>query len=532
MQKVYLFFILGLFLLSFTHADAARTPFTVTQLENSIQLTEPGTYTLELLIRIPEQHYIYANKTDLEFVDLMGGRVEEINYPKAKIKIDPFFGKEMAIYEGDVLIEAKLAFPESVEYGSQQIEAMVRLQGCSAKLCFPPEEHFFSWKVLHLGENLSSTDVKEGVSSFSFENFLQKTDFAGILAHSFWLALLIAFVGGILTSLTPCVLPMIPITLLVIGVERKQSVRHNLVLAILLILGIATTYAPMGLLAVSLGKSLGFLFQSPIFLWFLVFFFLYLGLSMFDIVPFHLPAKFQQQIGQLGGKGKRGAFLAGMATGLLAAPCVGPVIGSLLIYVAASKDYLAGFFLLFAFAVGLGSLFVLLAMGLDIFQKRFKSSGVSLWIKRGIGTLLILVSMFYFNTLIPLTDQFTDQVKTDEIVWLDNTSDAIELATVQNKPILIDFYADWCLPCKEMELNFFPQAKVQTLLKQIIPVRINATFTSPEVEQLIKQYNIVGWPTVVFLNAEGEWLKELDVVSYDPKLLLKNMQTVVERDAQ
>ena len=103
-----------------------------------------------------------------------------------------------------------------------------------------------------------------------------------------------------------------------------------------------------------------------------------------------------------------------------------------------------------------------------------------------------------------------------------------DLARRENKIVLIDFYADWCPPCKELDIGFFREPEVVALLKQMVPVRIDATFGgNPEVERVLAKYKVVGWPTILFVKPNGEVIEDLKVISYNPELLLRNMQKAV-----
>ena len=518
MKKFSSFFLL----LGFVGAS----PFSVEVPSTPVQMEAGATQAVQLILHVPDRHYIYKDKTDVEFVTLGDIHVDKIIFPKPKLHSDPFFHKETPIFEGEVPVQILISLPADAKLGPRELQANVSLQGCSDKLCYPLEEHLVSWHVT-VGAAATETGSAEAPPSHSIWQLLHENDFSHVLTAGWGWALLIVWIGGILTSLTPCVLPIIPLTLLVIGVKKETPLWRNFLLSLSLVFGIAATYATLGVLAVVFGKSLGFIFQQSGFVWFLVFFFIYLALAMFGWVPLQLPSKWAVRLSQWGGKGFRGAFLAGMGTGLLAAPCVGPVMGPLLLFVAATQKWWTGFWLLFVYALGMGLLFLILGTGYRHLHGKFKSSALSLWIKRILGVALLGVALFYLNTVVPIESTIRHWgAAREEIVWLPTEEAGLALAKLEHKPILIDFYADWCLPCKELANDFFRRPEIVTLLKQMVPVRIDATVDSPTLTALLEKYKVVGWPTILFLDEKGRRIKELDVVGYNVEKLEANMASL------
>jgi len=505
----------------FLAMTVAHSPFHILNPESPISIAPGETKTVSLTVEIPPKYFIYKDKTDLQFLNLEEVMVKKIAFPPSKIHEDPYFKKKVDAYEEEAKILVTFFMPEEASAGKRNVEAILKLQGCSESLCYPEESHLVVFNLDVAGEPINPAPEKT-----SLKDLLHTADFSKIAEQKWWIGLAIIFLGGFLTSLTPCVLPLIPITLLIIGVRAEHPLRRNLLLSCSLVLGLALTYSFLGVLAVALGKSLGFVFQQKWFVIVLAFFFFSLSLSMFGLYEIHLPRQLRHRLHHIKGHGILGAFASGMAAGLLAAPCAGPVIGSLLIYVATTQNYLKGFVLLFLYALGMGLLFVVLGTSYGTFKDRFKGFSASLWVKRMLGVLLLSVSLFYVNSVIPFEKGFSYFWETPQsVAWVYSEQEGLALARKENKIILLDFYAEWCAPCKELDIGFFRKPEVAALLKKMVPVRIDATFNDkPEVGALLDKYKVIGWPTLLFIDSSGKVLKDLSVVSYNPELLLENIK--------
>lgn len=518
--RAFLFFVLF-----FSNTAWARlTPFPVSHSQEILVLRPGESQTVRVTISIPPDHFVYQDKTSLEFLNLGGLKLLNINYPVSQTRQDPFFKKEMLVFEGTAVMEAVLAAPAEIGPGKKIVEALLKFQGCSDVLCYPEESHLVSFQV----EIAAGAGAETGggpPAGFSLSELLSAQHFSKIFSQHFVIILLVVFLGGFLTSLTPCVLPVIPITLMIIGVRSDRHWSRNLALSAVLALGLAAVYALLGVLAVALGKGLGFVFQQKWVVLTLAVGYFLLALSMFGLFEIHLPQFVRNRLNQIKSHGLWGAFVSGGAAGILAAPCAGPVVGALLLYVAATQSYLLGFGLLFWYALGMGVLFLALGTGYGVLEGRFRRLGFTHWVERFLGVLLLLGSLFYLNTVFPIQKNIEGWLnQPPPVEWLNSEAEGLERARAEHKIMLIDFYADWCAPCKELELGFFRKPEVVALLKQMVPVRIDATFVDDEVERVLEKYNVVGWPTIKFVSPDGRILEELTVVSYNPNILLKNMK--------
>jgi len=476
-------------------------------------LIKPGDdATLTVTLRMPPNHFVYQDKTSLDFMSLEGILVQKVTYPKSVLHEDPVTGQAAQVYMGEVPITAKIHVPASAEPADHDLIATLSYQGCSEKLCLRPEETQIQWTVRVVaatGATPDDTPAMTGEAPVPQEKvaeapvFQLPTSADELVQRGLLWAFLAAFIGGLLTSFTPCVLPLLPITLMVIGVGQHRKHHHNFALAVMLTLGMTVTYALLGSLAAILGLQLGFLFQQKWFLALVILFFVFMSLSMFDIITLQMPMWLRNLLLKLGGKGPLGAFLAGISMGFLAAPCVGPVMGALLAFVGLTKDVWTGFLLMCSFALGMGTLFIVVGTFYGSLSHHTRKPHIAVWVKRVLGILLLLPALYYFDSFVPWIDR-VPFLQQEGVVWITDEATVLSRAKAVNEPILVDFSAKWCAPCLEMDRTTFHNPDVVAKLSaHWVTWRVDATTMTPELKKLLDRFNVVGWPTVLFLNPDG-----------------------------
>ncbi len=372
------------------------------------------------------------------------------------------------------------------------------------------------------------------------------------LAHSQWGgALVLSYVAGLLASLTACVYPLIPITVSLFGAKQADHSRLRKVgLAFSFILGIATMYTALGVGVSLLGKQFGSFLTSPYLMVPVIGMFLLMAASLLGAFSLQLPPQLQRVLQNIGGKGLRGAFLMGLVSGVIASPCTGPSLAALLSFVASQGSVLLGSLLLFSYALGLGTLFFLVAA----FSLSLPKSGP--WMdgaKSILAILLIMVALYFMRNLsTPLYQygrrewmflfghlslilmgilvggihlRFQRELWTGirklvgvllisfggfgvlswllalpKLAWSNNPQALME-AKEQHRPVLIDFYASWCLPCVTMETQTFADPQIQAVLQSFVLWKVDC---SKGCESTSKQYQIRTLPGVILLDAEGQ----------------------------
>ena len=406
--------------------------------------------------------------------------------------------------------------------------------------------------------------------------------FRDALASGNWsVALALSFLAGVATALTPCVYPMIAITVSVFGAQKSTSLARGALLSSSFVLGIAALFTPLGLFAAATGGLFGSALSSPWVLGFLSLLFLGLAASMFGAFDLDLPAGLKTRLAQAGGVGVKGAFILGLVSALIAAPCTGPVLGFLLTWVATTGKLYFGALCLFVYALGLGSLFWVVGT----FAVSLPKSGIWLeWIKSVFGIVMVVAAIYVVRDYIPgisrifvrhfwiatgalaavvagvalgaihlsfhesnpatrlrkamgvlltvaglmgLIGYLQSLPPGAKIVWSDNFTAANALALHTRRPLLIDFTASWCGACHELDRLTFSDAAVVRAAERFVAVRVDLSpgRDTEDKKALLASYQQHGLPFVVLHDRQGK--VSARVTSFvEPTELLKLMRAI------
>ncbi len=379
-----------------------------------------------------------------------------------------------------------------------------------------------------------------------------------LLAEGSAVAFAVAFAGGVATSLTPCVYPLIPITVSIFG-ARKESRREAMILSGLYVLGIAVMYSSLGVGAALTGKAFGSVMQSPWVVGVVALVLAAMAASMFGAFELRLPSALQARLGTVGGAGRTGALGMGLVAGIIAAPCTGPVLASALAFVATKGSVAFGFGVMFAYALGMGLLFFLIgafsislpksgpwmdtvksvfgvallaAAGVflkdalpgahDLFSAERAAAlaaagaaalGVVLgalhggfgapgWrrLAKGLGVALLVGGVVYGVGAAAARERARSA---DGFAWLGDEAQALALAKREGKPVILDFWADWCTACKELDRIAWADPRVRAEASRFVAVKLDGTSGSEAFAAASAKYGIVGMPAVVFIDARG-----------------------------
>lgn len=486
-------------------------------------------------------YYIYQESLKFEAGSELG-KLSSIKptLPIGIEKFDETFQKKMQIYKQAfmVLIEVK---PEP----SKPIHLEVTLQGCAeAGICYPPMTLKFllagpGVKAAPLPELLDGVVTPTSNKEFSLADLWRERDDVNAISRflentSTTYLFLAFFILGLALAFTPCVLPMLPILSSVIfgsqGGKTVSKARAS-ALAFSYVLGMALVYALAGLLMAALGGSVQRALQSPIALASFAILLLILSGSLFGLYELRLPHSWHQQIDRLAGRQKGGSVFGAFALGgistLVASPCITAPLAGVLAFIAQTGSMSLGAGLLFVMALGMGLPLLFIAIEARIL---IPSTGIwMIWLQRTLGVLLVATAAWIASPLLQKNDiagslkivngQRVHQVGDLSFILTQSIAQLeVELSKAKEakKFVLLDFYADWCISCKEMEINTFANPEVSQELKQFILLQVDVTKNSAENQALLKRFGLYGPPGILIFNLDSQEQQSLRVVGYMP----------------
>ena len=497
-------------------------------------------------------YYTYKDKFN---VSLEPSTTIETTYPQGEIKEDEFFGKQ-EVYFGIQIITILL---KDLVLTDQKIR--IDYQGCSEKgLCYPPSTHIINVEGQSNINYLSETD--SFVETLNDRNFL-------IILISFFLA-------GLLLSLTPCVLPMVPIlSSIVISSNKDHAIRYTLSY----VAGVSATYIIFGIVASITGSFLSSSLQNIYFLLFNGFLFLIFALAMFDIFHFNISENnfLSNLLNKINKKNIIHIFFLGLFSALILSPCVAPPLAAAILYISQANDILLGGLSLFIMSIGMSVPLLLIGFSANRFLPKpgiwmvkvkkligFVLIGMSIYIIRPLldevvfylllNTLLTITIFYYLffteNKIVTLkivlilgllfsvlfniyhTKNYIDKdinlssnekpkfIVINSVEQLDNI-----IASNKAKPVMLDFYADWCVACLEFEKFTFTDKEVNTLMQQYILLKADVTKNNQNDKALMKRFNIFGPPAILFFNNSGDEVKQIRTIGFkNPKDFKKILQ--------
>jgi thiol:disulfide interchange protein DsbD len=515
------------FVLFFGAVSAQAQNFLAPEQAFQVSAEYQSSQEIVLQVKPAKGYYIYRESIKFKIVknngDLSLGTPQ---LPKGKIKFDENFGKELETYPKDFSILLPLVNNKN---NSGMLLSM-ELQGCADKgICYPPMELRFTLSGLQSIVNgvlyEEGAEVEAGTpKKLGLADLWSARDDAGMLTGMLQnispiILLGSFFILGLAMALTPCVLPMLPIMSSVIfgsknNKHRDISKLRSSVLALSYVLGMAIMYSVAGMITAALGANIQAWLQNPWVLSIFALMLLALAASLFGFYELRLPQSLHNKIDRIAGKQEGGsvvgAFMLGAISTLIASPCVTAPLAGVLAFIAQTGSIPLGGVLLFVMALGMGLPLMLLAIGakgiipkagawMTVVQKIF---GVMLI------ALAVWVAMPIFTSSKTSSNETMHRLESgivfQRVSSLAQLEDKLKDARQKGQPVLLDFYADWCVTCKEMELLTFSDEKVKAALSAYQLIQVDVTKNTVEHQRILKQYALFGPPAILFFDANGE----------------------------
>ncbi|MFZ6773198.1 protein-disulfide reductase DsbD [Undibacterium sp. SXout7W] len=534
------------------------------------KISAPG--TVEVTLTIADGYYLYRERLKFTSDD---AKLGEPVLPKGKVKFDETFQKEVETYRHSLVVTIPVQ-------AAGDFTLKVGRQGCADQgLCYPPMESSFK---LSMSSDATVTGGKPAIvngeisqagdaSQTTSDNSISAALKSGKLVVIFPLF----FILGLGLSLTPCVLPMVPIlSFIIVGEGAGVSRLRGFLLSIAYVLGMSLVYTGMGIAAGLAGEGLAATLQNPWVLGAFSLLMVALALSMFNVYQLQMPAALQTRLTQVS-EGQRdsrmgklfGVFLMGAISALIVGPCVtGPLLGAL-VYISQTRDVFVGGAAMFAIAIGMGVPLLLLGVSAGSLLPR-----AGIWmenIKRFFGVLMLAMALWMISPVIPVALQMAGWAllligyaayqlffhrsgmpgkalailfallglaqlvgvstggrdvyaplahlygKQSHAVQFTRVRTVAELesALAQNKgkTAMLDFYADWCVSCKEMEKLTFTDARVQEKMNTMLLLQVDVTANNADDKALLKRFHLFGPPGIIFFDKQSQELSNR-VVGY------------------
>ena len=468
--------------------------------------------TLEIRYDIAKGYYLYRDTLKVRLLDAPAGvTLGKPELPAGKQKHDENFGNVAVFYK-----ELKATISVQGLSGGETLKLSVTSQGCAdAGLCYPPQSKTLTVQV-PAKEAAPTTQSTAEASSGQVD---ETSAIAAILSgSSLSVALLFFFVAGLGLSLTPCILPMIPILSGIIVGRGHTGRWHNFGLSLAYVLGMATTYAIAGVAAGLTGTLLSAALQNIWVVGSFALIFVALAFSMFGFYELQLPSSLQSKLSEsanrLPGGQWLGLFGMGALSALIVGPCVAAPLAGALLYIGQTGDAVFGGIALFVMALGMGV--PLLLVGLSAGTLLPKAGPWMEWVKRFFGVLLLATAAWLVYPVLPSMTG-NSSASHQSVLPFERVRTVAELEQrlqTANKPVMLDFYADWCVSCKEMEKFTFTDAKVQAALKDALLLQADVTANSTDDAALLKRFDLFGPPGIIFFDAKGQEIRGLRVVGY------------------
>jgi len=520
----------------------------------------------------------FSLPTTVEFLLPEGWPMPVVSFPAGEALEFEFSDTPIEVWEDRVVILAGLVVPETAE-GDLRLRVAVTAQACNNTQCLPPEEVRTGVDVVVAPPGSSSEFANNELFKdllASPAGFADSRGPSDLGSKSLPILLIGVFLAGLALNLTPCVFPLIPITVGFFTQQTKDREGSAFPLALAYVMGIAFTYSVLGVLAALSGAIFGSALQSPWVVGLIVVVLLSLATSMFGLWELRVPGWAQRAAG--GRSGVFGALIMGLVMGFVAAPCIGPFVVGLLTYVGQRGDPFLGFILFFTLALGLGLPYLILGTFTGAVNKLPASGMWMIGVRRVFGVILVAMAAYFAAPLMPgdsgrwlmsavlvlgalylliidrtgheqptidrvmrllaaamlvagvvmapavHIDGGTTGESAEHLAWQSYDAVGVEAAIAGGGPVILDFYADWCAPCRELDEKTFQAPDVVAVLDGYSRFKVDLTRSSEETQTLAAEYRVMGVPTVIVFSGGEETFR---ITGFEPPAkFLERLQAV------
>ena len=459
--------------------------------------------TVEVTFAIAEGYYMYRERFRFAADQGSGAKLGTPQFPPGTRKKDEFFG-EVETYRKRVTIRLP------VEEAEGPLTLTVTSQGCAdLGVCYVPMD---SKATIQLASFSAPAPGAPAAARKEFTTQTSDFEIARLFESGGPLLVLASFLGfGLLLALTPCMLPMVPILSgIIVGEGRDLGKLRALLLSLAYVLGMALAYALAGVAAAWSGTMLASALQNPWVLGAFALIFVALALSMFGVYELQLPGFLHHPLSSAHGRlaGGKLASVAGMGvlSAIIVSPCVAAPLAGALLYISQTRDVALGGAALFTMALGMGM--PLLVVGVSEGALLPKSGPWMARVKHVFGVLLLAVAVWIVWPVLRPSGGNTDFVRIQSIAELEQKLQS------PGKPVMLDFYADWCVSCKEMEALTFSDARVKPKMDGFLLLQADVTANTVEHKALLKRFHLFGPPGIIFFDAQGREVSGLRVIGY------------------
>ncbi len=497
-----------------------------------------------------------------------GWAAPQLAYPAGRKLRFEFAEGPVEVWDGRVVMVGRLSVPATAA-GATRLAAEVTAQACNDRQCLPPRPVLAELEVeVAPAGSASQPQAAElfAAAPPPAETAAAPAEPSRFAGMPLPLLLGLVFVAGLALNLTPCVYPLIPITIAIFGRQAQQRRGGTFALAVAYVLGMAVTYSTLGVLAALTGRLFGAALQSPWVIGVVVLLLLALAASMFGLWELEAPGWALRLQGK--GAGLAGALLMGLAVGFVAAPCVGPFVVGLLTYVGDRGEPLLGFAVFFTLALGLGLPYLLLGLFTGWLQKLPAAGGWMEGVRKAFGVALVALAAHFAAPVLPdgLGAQLVGLVLTlgglfllvvertgheqpvfDRVMrlvcvvmivvgtgslsggarlpwargavgavhldWAAYDAAAVAAATGSGQAVILDFYADWCAPCKELEERTFADPRVAEVLRGFARFKVDQTRDDEAAKGVAAAHAVRGVPTVIVYRSGQELFR---ITGFEP----------------